>query len=187
MPRLPLLPADPEDPVLVEVFRSFQEEGREPIWLYRTLAHAPAALRGFSAAGRALRHEASAPRALRELAIMRTALLTGSAYEWSHHCPMALAAGVTEEQLAALDGWSDSPLFDDRERAVLRCADEVHATALSDEAYAELERHLVPGEVVELVMIAAFYQAVARVLQALRVEVEPAYRRYLREPGQGRG
>ena len=183
MPRLPLLPADSDDPVLAELFRTFRDEGREPIWLYRTLAHAPKALRGFSAAGRALRGEASVPRALRELVIMRTALLTDSAYEWSHHRPMALKAGVSAGQLDGLADWQGSALFDGRERAVLRCADEVHAAALSDDAFAELERCFPPGEVVELVMTAAFYQAVARVLQALRVEVEPAYRRYVRAPG----
>jgi 4-carboxymuconolactone decarboxylase len=181
--RLPLLPADPDDPVLTEVFSTFRDEGREPIWLYRTLAHAPRALRGFSAAGRALRREASAPRAVRELVIMRTALLTGSDYEWSHHRPMALQAGVREEQLAALDGRCDGPPFDAGERAALRCADEVHAAALSDEAFVELERCFPPAEVVELIMTAAFYQAVARVLQALQVEVEPAYQPYLRKPG----
>jgi alkylhydroperoxidase family enzyme len=183
VPRLPLLPEDPDDPVLAALFSAFREEGRAPIWLYRTLAHAPRALRGFSAAGRALRGEASAPRALRELAIMRTAQLTASAYEWSHHRPMALRAGVREEQLVALAEWRAGECFDARERAVLRCADEVHAAALTDEAFAELQRRFPPDQVVELVMTAAFYQAVARVLQAFAVEVEPAYQRYLDQPG----
>jgi alkylhydroperoxidase family enzyme len=177
--RLPLLPAESDDPVLAEVFGYFRREGREPISLYRILAHNPRLLRGYSAAARALRHEASTPRALRELVIMRTAQLIASPYEWSHHWPMAIEAGVDEAKLGALDGWRDSDLFTGPERAVLRCADEIHVAALTEEAFADLEACFSPSEVVEVVMTAAFYQAVARVLQALHVDVEPAYRQWL--------
>jgi alkylhydroperoxidase family enzyme len=179
MPRLPLMPAEPDDEVAAEVFRLFHEEGREPIWLYRTLAHSPRMLRAFSATGRAVRYEATTPRALRELVAMRTGQLTGSGYMWSHHWPMALAEGVPEEKLRALEEWERSELFDARERAALRCADEVHRVGVEDDTFAELRSQFEPPEIVEIVMTAAFYQAVARILQALQVEVEPAYQRYL--------
>jgi alkylhydroperoxidase family enzyme len=179
MPRLPLLPADAEDEAVAEAFRTFREEGREPIALYRTLAHAPRMLRAFSATGRGLRHDAGTPRGLRELVIMRTAELTGSVYEYSHHWPMALSAGNTEEKLGALSSWERSDLFSPSERAALRCADEVHRVGVTDETFAELQGHFDSESVIEIVLTAAFYQAVARTLQALAVEVEPAYERYV--------
>jgi alkylhydroperoxidase family enzyme len=43
----------------------------------------------------ALRGREHCPPRLRELAVLRLAQLVGSAYEWSHHRPMALHAGVT--------------------------------------------------------------------------------------------
>jgi alkylhydroperoxidase family enzyme len=161
--------------MLAEAFRAFREEGREPIWLYRTLAHAPRMLRAFSATGRGLRRDAVTPRSLRELVIMRTAQLTASEYEWSHHRRMAIAAGLDDARLAALDDWRRSDLFSPVERAALRCTDEVHRAAVTDETFAELHSHLAPAEIVEVVLTAAFYQAVARILQGLGVEVEPAY------------
>lgn len=177
--RLPLVPADSDDDVVAAVFARFADEGRTPIALYRVLAHAPAVLRGYSGLAQALRYDAATPRALRELLVLRTAQRTGSAYEWAHHVPMARQAGVREAQVEALDRWPESDEFDRGERAVLRLADELHDVALSDEGFAELRACFPPGEVVELVLAASFYQAVARLLQGFDVEVEPDYRQWL--------
>ena len=53
--------------------------------------------------------------------------------------------------------------------------------ALSDEAFAALEREVGVPATIELVLLAAFYEAVARIIQALGLEVEPAYTAYLGE------
>ncbi|MGH2873143.1 MAG: carboxymuconolactone decarboxylase family protein [Solirubrobacteraceae bacterium] len=164
------------DPVVAEVFARFQAEGRTPIRLYRALANAPALLRAYSGLAVALRHEASTPRALRELAILRTAQLTGSRYERCHHLPMARASGVGERQIQRLEDWQASEdAFDDRERALLRCVDELHEGSLSDAAYAELERRFDPAEITELLLVVAFYQAVARLIAGFGLQVEPEY------------
>ena len=176
MARLPLVPTEPDDPVVREVFARFAEEGRAPIELYRVLAHSPKLLRAYSGLATALRYEAETPRALRELVILRTAQLTHSEYEWAHHRKMALGAGVPERQLAELERWDESDAFDERERAALRLAEEAHEIEVTAETFAELRRVFSDGEAVELVLLATFYQAVARVLQALGIEVEPEYR-----------
>jgi AhpD family alkylhydroperoxidase len=177
--RVPLVEGEPEDPVVAEVFARFAAEGREPIALYRALANAPGLLREYGDLARWLRYEATTPRALRELLILRTAQLTRSDYEWAHHKPMALAAAVSEHQISELARWRDSDAFDERERAALRLAEELAELGTTDETIAEVRRLFGPAEAVELVALAAFYQAVARMLQALGVEVEPEYRDYL--------
>lgn len=176
MTRVPLVDPDCHDEVVAAVFQRFQEEGREPIALYRALAHAPALLRAYSGLATALRYEARTPRSLRELGILRTAQLLSSEYEWSHHVPMARAAGVREEQITALERWRESEEFDAGERALLRCAEELHACALSDEAFAELERCFERSDIVELLLLLSFYQAVARMIDGLGLDVEPEYR-----------
>lgn len=179
MARLPLLGLEPADEITAAVFETFRQEGRDPIALYRVLAHSPPMLRAYAGLARGLRYDATTPRALRELMILRTAQLTGSDYEWAHHRAMAAANGVPAEQVDALAAWRSSALFDGRERAALRCVEEIHDVALSDEAFAELERELGPPATIELVLLAAFYEAVARLIQALGLEVEPAYQAYL--------
>jgi alkylhydroperoxidase family enzyme len=173
--RVPLVPINSDDEEIASVFRRFRDEGREPIALYRALANAPTLLRAYNGLATALRYQSSTPRALRELGILRIAKLTRSRYEWSHHVPMAQAAGVPAGQIASLENWRTSDEFDERERALLRAADEVHACSLSDEAFAELERHFSERETTELLLLLAFYEMVARLDDGLAIEVEPEY------------
>jgi len=180
MARVPLVAERPDDPALAELFeRRFREAGQTPIELYRALANSPTMMHAYNGLAYALRHDAETPRAVRELAILRTAQLTRSDYEWAHHRRMGAEAGVTEEQVRELGRWGESEAFDERERAVLRLVDEAHELAVAGDTLTELGRLFSTSEVVELVLLAAFYQAVARVLQALGIEVEPDYRSYL--------
>jgi alkylhydroperoxidase family enzyme len=175
MARLPLV-AEPEDDITATVFDGFRKEGRAPIALYQALAHSPRLLRAYSTLARALRYEAETPRSLRELTILRTAQLAGSDYEWAHHRKMAEAAGVAEEKIRELAEWRASEAFDARERAALRCAEEMHELALSEASFGELGENFSDSEVVEIILLVAFYETVARVIQALGLEVEPEYR-----------
>jgi alkylhydroperoxidase family enzyme len=179
MTRVPLVPDDAVDEATASVFAAFHAEGRKPIALYRALANAPAHLRPYSMFARALRHDSVTDRRVRELVILRTAQLTGSAYEWCHHVPMATAAGVSQAQLATLGDWEQSDAFDDRERAALRCADGVHGLDVGDDAYQELERALGRTGALEIILTTSFYQAVARMIQALDLEIEPEYRSHI--------
>jgi alkylhydroperoxidase family enzyme len=176
--RLPFV-SRPADEITEEVFEIFDQEGRDPIALYQVLANSPKLLRAYATLAKGLRYEAETPRALRELVILRTGQLTGSDYEWAHHRKMAAAAGVPEEKVRELERWRQSKVFDARERAALRCADEIHELALSDDAFRELGAVFTNAEIVELVLLAAFYQSVARVIQALGLQVEPEYQPYL--------
>jgi alkylhydroperoxidase family enzyme len=173
---------EPLDPRVAVVFERFAREGRAPIALYRALANAPDLLEPYSALAQALRHRASTSRELRELVVLRVAHLTGSEYEWSHHRKMAEQEGIAPEKLRTLGRGRESDAFGDAERAALRLADEVHDVAVSDETVAELSGHFAPGEVVELVMLASVYQAVARMIQGLGVQVEEEYAPYRGPP-----
>jgi alkylhydroperoxidase family enzyme len=175
MTRVPLVSDEAADDVVAPVLDRFRAEGREPIALYRALANTPVLLRSYSVLAGSLRHDSASARRLRELVILRTAQLTGSAYEWSHHRPMAIAAGIGHEQIGALSAWEESGLFDESERAVLRCAEAVHDLEVTDEAFAELEGAVGRAGAVEIVLTASFYEAVARLVQGLGVEVEPEY------------
>jgi alkylhydroperoxidase family enzyme len=176
--RVPYV-SQPADPITEEVFEIFDQEGRAPIALYQALANSPKLLRAYSTLAKGLRYEADTPRELREIVILRIGQLTGSEYEWAHHRKMAADAGVPEEKVTALQRWRESELFDPRERAALRCADEMHDLALSDEGFRELSEVFTNAEVVEIVLLVAFYETVARVIQGLGLEVEPEYRQYL--------
>ncbi|MGH3279066.1 MAG: carboxymuconolactone decarboxylase family protein [Trebonia sp.] len=175
MTRVPLRELDGAEPGTVAAFRSFERENRAPIDLYRALANAPGLLNGFHELSDALRYRGRVPRLLRELAILRTAYLTGSEYEWSHHVGMALAAGIEQPQVAGIGRWPDSSAFGAVERAVLRLADEMHAGQVSDATFTAVAAATSTEEATELVVLLGHYQGVARIIQALGVQTEPAY------------
>ena len=68
---------------------------------------------------------------LRELVNLRTSIVNGCAYCIATHTKDARQAGESEQRLYALAAWRVSPLFSDRERAVLALTDAI--TLISDE------------------------------------------------------
>ncbi len=177
MSRVDELRDDQLDEATRQVFRSFEDEGRDPIALYRVLANAPSFLGGIHEIGAAIRYRSELERSLLELVILRIAHLTGSTYEWNHHHRMARAAGLSREQLAGVQSWREHrALYSPAELAALEISDQVHELAVTDAAFATLREHFTVRQASEIVILAAHYESVARVLQGLSVELEPEYR-----------
>ena len=146
--------------------------------LYRALANHPAIVAAWTEFANTLRHGSRTPRALRELVILRGAQVSASEYEWAQHLRMARKAGVREAQIAALANWRASGEFDAKEKAALQLAESVTSGRVGDAAYREAMRHFDHHDYVELAVTAGFYALVARVLDAMAVELEPDFREY---------
>ena len=146
--------------------------GVRQVNLYKSLAHAPELLRSWIHFAWCLRGHDRTSRRLRELMILRTAILQHSQYEWHQHRRMAREVGVSDEQVAELEMWRTSDVFDDEERIALALTDAIIAGSVSDDLIEDLERHFDHSQRVELTVTAAFYAMVPRILEALRVPVE---------------
>jgi 4-carboxymuconolactone decarboxylase len=110
---------------------------------------------------------------LREIAILRTAKDCRSVYEWTQHVPAAKHVGVTDDQIAAIDHWSEANCFNELERLVLRLTDEVNANVkASRETVEALKRHVSPCEIIELLIIIGHWRQTASVLETLEVDLE---------------
>ncbi len=132
-----------------------------------------AVFHNFSRLGNSLMTRGKLNHKLREIAILRTAKVSDSAYEWTQHVPIAKAAGVTDEQVAAMDNWEAAKCFSEVERLVLRLTDEVARNVKGrHETLEELKKHLGAGEIVELIMAIGFWGMVARMLETTEVEIE---------------
>ena len=167
------VPAASFDPVLQ---KRLEELWGKPVNLYRALGnHAPLAA-AWTEFANAIRHESRTPRALRELMILRTAQIARSEYEWAHHLRMARKAGVPEAKIEALAGWRSSQVFGAKERAALALTEAVMACNVGDDVHAEVKKHFSDAEFVELSLTAGFYAMVSRMLDAMRVELDPDVR-----------
>lgn len=86
------------------------------------------------------------------------------------------ALGLTDAEFTALQGdYAASPLFDLREKAVLRWAEAMtrNTARADDAAWGELRRHLADAEIVEVSMAAALFNMINRLNDSFRTELEP--------------
>lgn len=186
MARIEMLPQQPPEGDARALFDQLRAS-RGPDFalpdLYRVLGVAPAMFKAWLDFAWPLRLHAKTPRKLRELLILRGALVSRTAYEWAHHLPMAQEAGVSDAQVAALPTWTDADCFDAQERAVLHLADEVSAGPGASAACIDALRSsgFDDEQVVELVLTASFYVCVSRFLTSMDVGLEPGYETRLPE------
>lgn len=146
--------------------------GGAVINLYRMLLHSPPLATAWLGLGSHLRYAGLLDDRTRELITCLVGVRTRSAYELHHHAHLARAAGVTQEQLDALERWSASSVFDERDRHLLGYADAVLDDRVDDDLLAAVRRHLPEPQVIELTALTAYYLAVSRFVNVLALEPE---------------
>lgn len=72
---------------------------------------------------------------LKELIKIRASMVNQCAYCIEMHTAEALKTGIEQQKLFALSAWRESPLFDNKERAILSLTDEM--TLIADSAVSE--------------------------------------------------
>ncbi len=169
-----LAPLDPPyaDGVAAALAR-MMPPGVPPLLLFRTLAHNPRVLAKIRESN--LLDRGSLERRDREIVILRTTARCGCEYEWGVHVAFfAAKVGLgTGEQAATVHGAADDPVWSERERTLIRLADELHDTAqLSDPLWKDLRGHWSEEQLVELVVLAGFYHTIAFAVNGLGVALE---------------
>ena len=179
MARVPLPSRDEIPEAYREIYDRMQRERGNPTpHVFLALANMPNLLEPLLAFTREMRQGSVLDARLRELGIMMTARAANSGYEFDHHWNHALRAGVRPEQLEAIDDFETSPLFDRRERAVMRYAREATTRIeVTDATWGALTEALPLREAMDLVMAVAWYNAVARINGPLEIENEPWFQR----------
>jgi alkylhydroperoxidase family enzyme len=170
-PRMARLPYLNQDDLPEEHKRLLER----PANLFRALVHSPDAFRNFSRLGLWLRTGSTLDARLRELAILQVGYITRAEYEWSHHIRIGHAAGVTDDDIAALiaETNGETSALPELDRAVLRLAREMtEDLGGSEEAFRTVNDALGHEHTVDLLMTIAFYNLVVRLLYTLEVDLE---------------
>jgi len=163
----------PDPATLSEQKRAILSGSAPVLNISRMIMHAKdpawAAYRTFAIAAR---DEAPLEPALRELAILRVAYLSRSEYEVHHHIPPALAAGVPQDKLAAMES-GDLSCLDARERAVIQFTSEVVENVRPSDATLEaMLAHFSHEELFGIVILITGYMTTARIVAVGGVEPE---------------
>lgn len=140
--------------------------------LYRMLLNSPPVAEGWLAYLTAIRQKSGLPARIRELLILRVAVLNDAGYEFEQHLPIALKAGCTEQQVAGLKR-GEFGLFDTRERAALAYCDAMtRDIRVQDATFAAVRAAFDDKEIVEITATVAAYNMVSRFLEAIQIDHE---------------
>jgi AhpD family alkylhydroperoxidase len=158
---------NPEAKPLVD--RIVAERGKV-LHLYQMLLNSPPVAEGWLTYLTAIRQKSTLSAALRELVIMRVAVINGAPYEAEQHAPIALKEGVSQAQLDDLNKWSESGKFDATQRAVLAYTDAMTKNIqVPAEVFANVKALLSDRHLVELTATVGAYNMVSRFLEALQI------------------
>jgi AhpD family alkylhydroperoxidase len=169
MARLPYVDPASASPEVREAL-----EVLPPLNIFRTVAHADTAVRPLLRLGGAILGQGELDPRRRELAILRTAAVTGAEYEWIQHESIARGVGASDEQIAAVKaGDLEGEAFDDDDRLVLRCTDELlRNDAIGEATFASARERLSDREILELILAVGYYRMLAGVMNSVAIDLD---------------
>ena len=139
------------------------------LWM---MGHAGEALDGFGAMGRSIFASPLDP-VLRQIAILRVAVLSNSQYERHQHERTCRQIGMDGAKIRAAIAGADAEGLTDLERKVIRFADDVILNVgASQHTFDELARELNYRDLQVLVLTIGYYMTVARFLETFQVDIE---------------
>jgi 4-carboxymuconolactone decarboxylase len=140
--------------------------------LYQVLLNSPPVAHGWEQMLSAVRNRNSLPASLRELVILRVAVLNRASYEFDAHAPIALAAGVSQAVVDLMRQVSlkKPELLSKAELTAILLTDAMTRDIdVPDALYAQVQEHFNAQGQIDLVATIAAYNMVSRFLVALHI------------------
>lgn len=136
---------------------------------FATMFKHPGLYRGQLQVGLELNRNGKLPPRERELAILRTAWLVRSPFEWGEHVAYGKKLGLTAEEIERITQGSAAPGWNEHDRAVLRGVEElVGDHAVSDATWATLAKTWDEPQLMELPGLVGSYTMTAMIYNTLR-------------------
>jgi 4-carboxymuconolactone decarboxylase len=111
------------------------------------------------------------PARLSELAILATAKFWGSAFEWDAHRPLAVAGGLGEDVIDAIEAGREPPFQQEDEAVVHAFSATLHATRnVPDALYERAVRVLGQEAIVDLVGLLGYYTLASMTINVFGIE-----------------
>jgi alkylhydroperoxidase/carboxymuconolactone decarboxylase family protein YurZ len=109
----------------------------------------------------------------RELMTLRIVWHLKNEYEWHYHIGYAIKAGLSIEEIEAIKTGPDAPNWNDDDRAVLKCVDELWETnKISDATWTGLMKQFDTEQVMDFIFILGQYVMLSWAIDAFGVQME---------------
>jgi alkylhydroperoxidase family enzyme len=155
---------------VAQLLRLIASPGREPARTMAVLAHQPDLLSPFLGWAAALALQGVLSHREHELLALRVAWNCKSDFEWGEHVEYARAAGITDEEIAAVG--RDDTTWSARDAVLLHAADDLHVGCdVADATWSELAAHFDPPALVEILFVVGQYTMLSMVANAAGIEV----------------
>jgi AhpD family alkylhydroperoxidase len=163
-----VVPGTNPELVLLEQ-KIMQERGRiSP--LYQILLNAPEIAIGWEALLTAIRNRNSLSPSVREMIILRVAILNRAQYEFDAHVPHALKAGLSQEQINDLKNSKLGDALSPFDQLILELTDVMTKDIqVPDALFDRIKPHFNDQQILELVATISAYNMVSRLLNALHI------------------
>ena len=142
--------------------------------VYRAVGRNPDLLEAFRSYAGAAWERSGLSAHEREFVILSTAYHAGSAYEWQQHVRVALDAGMEPEQILAVSREEPDRLPPER-AALIAYVEQFVDGRVTDETHGRLAAHYDEETVLGVGMLSGCYLGLARLLQALDVDLESEF------------
>jgi 4-carboxymuconolactone decarboxylase len=141
------------------------------------LLRAPELMTRLQLVGEYLRFDSGLQAHLTELVILLVARRWDQDYEWGHHAPLARAAGLAEQVIAAIRDGEDITGPDDVRAVWQFVAELADRRAVTDETFDAAMRAVGDTGVVEVIATVGYYTTLAMTMNAARTPVPDDYER----------
>src|SRR5215472_3771329 len=156
------------DPRENETLAGLEAKSKQPSPFFRAMAHRPEVLKNFPPFYGAIMGPGSVERRIKELVYLTCSYANECAFCTAAHLVTGRKAGITEEELTALQTEQDHN-FSEAERAAIRYARELTQSAAADESRATLLEHFTNEQVVEITLVAAMANFTNRFNNGLQI------------------
>lgn len=170
MARVPYVDPNDLDSEYRDLVVSSLQPG-ETLNVYRAIVNNPDVLDGFRAFLGVLWNRSGLTDRQREIVILTTAAETGSSYEWHQHAGIAADAGLDQTEIDAI-ARDDRRPFPVEEQALLSYTRAVIRGRVTDPLHEAAAERFDEQTLVAIGATAAGYLALARVIDALDVDIE---------------
>jgi len=158
-------------PELAEIESSIKAQRGRISPLYQVLLNSPPMASGWEKMLTAVRRHNTLPDDVRELVIVRVAVLNRARFEYDAHVPIALQAGASQAKIDALaDGSAIGEGLSEAERVLIELTDAMTRDLdVPDDLYGRVCRLYDERQVVDAMVTIAAYNMVSRFLVALHI------------------
>jgi 4-carboxymuconolactone decarboxylase len=166
-----LADADPETHDLLSALSTLRGDDAEVLNVFKTMAQHPKLMKRWLVFANHVLTKSTLSGREREIAILRTGWNCHAPYEWGQHVGIGKREGLSDDEVERIAVGPDAPGWSTHDAAILRAADELHASStISDGTWATLAETYTQEQMMDLVFAIGQYNLVSFALNSFGVE-----------------